>query len=75
MSVLFFAAGLNEYDVEGQWLVQRQVLWKIPNYILYKIQGKPRRDSQKSHRREAWSLTLDECEDTGEVCSCYEHQR
>ena len=58
------SAGLNEYDVEGVWLVQRQVLWKIPKYLLDKVQGKPRRDSQK---RQAWSLTVDEGEEAGEV--------
>ena len=60
--------GLNEYDVEGQWLVQRQVLWKIPKYILDKVQGKPSRgDSRGRHRREAWSLTADDGEEMGEV--------
>ena len=61
--------GLNEYDVEGQWLVQRQVLWKIPKYILDRVQGKAsRRDSQqKRQRREAWSLVAEDGEEMGEV--------
>ena len=61
--------GLNEWDVEGQWLVQRQVLWKIPKYILEKALGKAaRRDShQRRQRREAWSLTVDDEEEMGEV--------
>lgn len=64
---MFLHVGLNEYDVEGQWLVQRQVLWKIPKYILDKMQGKPRTDSQRRRRREAWSLTSDDGEEMGEV--------
>ena len=59
---------MNEYDVEGQWLVQRQVLWKIPKYILDKVQGKlSQRDSQRRHRREAWSLVADDGDEMGEV--------
>lgn len=62
--------GLNEYDVEGQWLVQRQVLWKIPKYILDKVQGKPSKgDSKRRQRREAWSLTGDDIDQMGEVCT------
>ena len=47
-------------------MVQRQVLWKIPKYMLDKIQGKSRGDAQRRHKREAWSLTSDR-EDLGEV--------
>lgn len=43
------------------------MLWKIPKYLLDKVQGKPRRDSQK---RQAWSLTVDEGEEAGEVSWC-----
>ena len=56
--------GLNEYDVEGVWLVQRQVLWKIPKYLMDKMQGRPTRDSRK---RQAWSIVADEDEEAGEV--------
>ena len=58
------SSGLNEYDVEGVWLVQRQVLWKIPKHLLDQMQGRPRRDSRK---RQAWSLVADEGEEAGEV--------
>ena len=50
-------------------MVQRQVLWKIPKYILDRVQGKAsRRDSQqKRQRREAWSLVAEDGEEMGEV--------
>ena len=44
-------AGLNDLDVEGEWLVQRQVLWKVPPDLL---QG--RATHKAKHHREQWSL-------------------
>ena len=69
--MMFVHVGLNEYDVEGQWLVQRQVLWKVPKYILDKVQGKPSRgDSKQRQGRKAWSLVAEDGEEMGEVCMC-----
>ena len=60
--------GLNEYDDEGEWLVQRQVLWKIPKHILDKVQGKP---SGGESQRRSWSFTSGYEEKTGEVHVLY----
>ena len=59
---------MNEYDDEGEWLVQRQVLWKIPKYILDKVQGKP---SGGESQRRSWSFTSGDEEETGEVHVLY----
>jgi leucine-rich repeat kinase 1 len=46
--------GLNDLDVEGEWLVQRQVLWKVPGELLQSRAGHKSRS-----RREQWSLFPD----------------
>lgn len=47
--------GLNDLDIEGEWLVQRQVMWKVPSELLPSSQQK---SSSKSHR-DQWSLIPD----------------
>ena len=56
--------GLNDIDVEGEFLVQRQVLWTVPQEILDKQKVKggdsdKNRDSV-SKRKEAWNLLPEE---------------
>ena len=57
------ASGLNDLDVEGEWLVQRQVLWKVPPELLE--QRKPASDVRS--KKEAWSLLPEDEESKGEV--------
>ena len=54
MCVCVVCAGLNDLDVEGEWLVQRQVLWKVPGELLQSRAGHKSRS-----RREQWSLFPD----------------
>lgn len=44
-------AGLNDLDVQGEWLVQRQVLWRVPSELLQSRSG-----HRAKPRREQWSL-------------------
>ena len=45
-------AGLNDIDVEGEWLVQRQVLWPIPSKLTTK--------GGDTTRRGSWDLVIPE---------------
>ena len=45
-------AGLNDIDVEGEWLVQRQVLWPIPSKLTAK--------GGESTQRGSWDLAIPE---------------
>lgn len=66
----YFPLGLNDIDVDGEWLVQRQVLWRVPQNIVERFQSKSakeareKRDSEK--KRQAWNL-LPEDDERGEV--------
>jgi len=46
--------------VEGDWLVQRQVMWKVPQAVLDKamnIKGEREEYSPHSKRRNNWDIT------------------
>ena len=51
-------AGLNDLDVEGEWLVQRQVLWKVPSELVKERGG----DQPSRARREQWTILPDDSE-------------
>lgn len=46
--------GLNDIDVEGDWLVQRQVLWRVPDEVLNR-QKKAEKGSKK--KRTPWGVS------------------
>ena len=33
MTTFVFSLGLNELDVEGEWLIERQALWVVPSEL------------------------------------------
>lgn len=63
------SAGLNELDVEGDWLVTRQVLWMVPHQVLDKaLTLKEDRKAESSTRtNRSWSLTDTSPQQRGEV--------
>lgn len=54
---------MNEIDVEGEWLVSRQVLWKVPQQLLEKS---PNPEAPPRSKR-SWSLTDSSEQQRGEV--------
>lgn len=64
-------AGLNELDVEGEWLVLRQVLWKVPDSLLEKTlsvrEGNPRTSAAQERKKRSWTLTDSSQHQRGEV--------
>ncbi len=57
---IMFVVGLNELDVEGEWLVQRQVMWKVPQPVLDKamnIRVEKEEASPRIKKRTNWDIT------------------
>ena len=48
-------SGLNELDVEGEWLVLRQVMWKVPQRLLDKTLL-PHEEKSASKPKQSWTL-------------------
>ena len=62
--------GLNELDVEGDWLVLRQVLWKVPDSLLEKsltLKDDNPPSAFSSRKQRTWSLTDNSQQQRGEV--------
>ena len=49
--------GLNDIDVEGDWLVQRQVLWRVPDEVLDK---QKKSDKTGKKKRTPWGVCPEE---------------
>ena len=47
--------GLNELDVEGEWLVLRQVMWKVPQQLLEKSLTL-QEDKSAAKPKQSWNL-------------------
>lgn len=58
--------GLNELDVEGDWLVHRQVLWKVPKQLLDKSLTLKEENSSSARPKQSWNLDTAE-QQRGEV--------
>ena len=43
------SVGLNDLDLQGEWLVERQALWVVPPEIKEAIQGDPDHDMVYDH--------------------------
>lgn len=51
----FFPLGLNDIDYRGEWLVQRQVVWQVPQAIVDKSsQGAKKPKAEKGQ----WDVLL-----------------
>ena len=57
--------GLNDIDVEGEWLVQRQVLWKIPAEVLKSFEEK--QEQVKEKKKQVWDFVTETDQSRGEV--------
>lgn len=54
--------------MEGEWLVLRQVLWKVPESLLEKsLSLKEDRSRSSSQEKKSWSLTDTSQQQRGEV--------
>jgi len=51
--------------VEGEWLVQRQVLWKIPEEVLSSSEGN--QEKVKGKKKQAWDFVTEPDQSRGEV--------
>ena len=47
---------MNEIDVEGEWLVLRQVLWKVPQQLVDKSQDLKAEKASTSSKK-SWDIT------------------
>lgn len=56
---------MNEIDVEGEWLVSRQVLWKVPQQLLDKSLDPKRQEEPRS--KNSWAVTDASEQQRGEV--------
>lgn len=62
-----YDAGLNELDVEGEWLVQRQVLWKVPQVVLDKALSIRDEKAPTKSKKQSWNISEVSDQSRGEV--------
>ena len=62
--------GLNELDVEGEWLVLRQVMWKVPQSLVDKslrLKTDDKGGAVQERKKRSWTLTDTSQQQRGEV--------